>query len=89
VKVVYDKDIDRIFFYKAQSAPSESESVKALEIIFSDMLDANTWLVNPLNNTQLEALFIYYDLDTFLTIDYAASFGGQYVWKPTFTRASM
>lgn len=89
VKVIYDQNIDRIYFYKAQSAPSEEESVKALEIIFESMLDSNTWDINPLSQTSLESLSIYYDLDTFLTIDYNASFGGQYVWKPTFTRTTM
>lgn len=88
IRVVYDLNEDRLYFYKASSAPSEEESVKALEILFSSLLDASVWDVNPLSASNQETLSIFYDLDSFLNIDYLSTFGGSYVWKPTFTRTT-
>jgi prepilin-type N-terminal cleavage/methylation domain-containing protein len=88
VKITYDVVDDRITFEKADGAPSEAESVSALEILFGDMLDSNDWSING-SDTSLELLSIYYDLDTNLAIEYDATFGGNYAWSPSYTRQSI
>jgi prepilin-type N-terminal cleavage/methylation domain-containing protein len=88
IRVVYNLNEDRIYFYKSQSAPTEEQSIQALEIVLSSLLDDQTWDVNPLSASSLETLSVFYDLDAFLNIDYASTFGGTYVWKPTYTRTT-
>lgn len=89
VKVVYDVASDQFKFYKQSSAPTEEESVLALEKVFAGIVDSDVWDINPLSSSNEEVLSIYYDLDAFLTIDYLGTFGGQYVWKPTYLRTTM
>lgn len=88
IKVTYDVVDDRITFEKTGGAPSEAESVSALEVLFRDVLDSNDWNING-SDTSLETLTIYYDLDTNLAIEYAATFGGNYAWSPSYTRQSI
>jgi prepilin-type N-terminal cleavage/methylation domain-containing protein len=88
IRVVYDLNEDRIYFYKSGSAPTEEQSVNALEILFGSLLDDGIWDVNPLSASSEETLSIFYDLDAFLNIDYLSTFGGSYVWKPTYTRTT-
>lgn len=88
IKVTYDVVDDRITFEKDGGAPSEEESVDALEILFGDVLDESDWNING-SDTSLETLSIYYDLDMNLAIDYQATFGGSYAWSPSYTRQSI
>ena len=89
VKVTYDVSQDAFTFYKASQAPNEEESIKALEAVLGLIVDSDVWDINPLSSSSEEVLSIYYDLDTFLTIDYTATFGGHYVWKPTYIRTTL
>ena len=88
VIVTYDAVEDRITFEKSGASPSEAESITALEIVFTDVLGNTDWSING-NDASLERLNVYYDLETNLAIDYTATFGGNYVWSPSYTRASI
>lgn len=88
ITVTYDAIEDRLTFEKEGTAPSETESVDALEIVFQDVLGTTQWSING-QDASLEMLDVYYDLDANLSIDYEATFGGQYVWSPSYTRVSI